>query len=233
MRERTGCTPRGKKHVPEPFMDEDDAEISKDGASNASFSWKSTDPSTHSSHQLPYQTLLRFLHNTEGITRFLTDMCCEDSTLKEPHTHEMRRRRHRDRDKKSSESRNGLRRTFSSESLQVIEVQHTKNGNGIRSQTAPRQRTHSYDYIAPGYNMDSPRTTYSAHTDENQRQRRPVRRHSATKASDGSRSKGHHPHQQLRVKSNHDASRELPPLPRHRRTKSNASSPRKIEPKIV
>lgn len=223
MRERTGCTPRAKiggQMPPSSFADEDDAEISKDGLStHACNSWRSSEPSTSSTHpQQPYQRLLQFLYDTDGITHFLADMCCDSSNIKEPRTHELRRNnRRRPRDSASTDTDSqSLRKTYSSEGLKVIEVKPKKSNRGVRSQTAPRQRTHSYDYVVTGFNMDSPRTTSSANSD-GKRQRNAPPRH-PKKAQSGTNDR-------------RDRSRtisDLPPLPHHhRRAKSTAAARRK------
>ena len=227
MRERTGCTPRAKIGDPMPppaFVVEEDAEISKDGQStHACSSWRSSEPSTGSTHpQQPYQRLLHFLHETDNITRFLADMCCDNANIREPQTHELRRNNSRRRSREtSSTDSESLRKKFSSDGLTVIEVRQKKNNRGLRSQTAPRQRTHSYDYAPPGFNMDSPRTTLSTNSDGKTRQRTassglPRRPGKKTQAGvdNGWRDRS-------------KDSSTLPPLPRQRRAKSTASSRRK------
>lgn len=219
MRERTGCTPRAKlgRQMPITFADDDDAEVSKDGTSmHACASIRSTDPSCSSTNtRQPYHKLLQqLLNETDGITRFFTDMCCDSSnTFKEPKTHELRRTgRRRNRDETTGDT--GLRKTSSSEALVLIEA---RNANlGIRSQTAPRQRSQSYDYPVTAFDADSPRTTLSAN-DNLARERETILdlpRHSNKRPTaarmDRSRS-----------------IRELPPLPRQRRAQSNASARQK------
>ncbi len=218
MRERTGCTPRAKigRPVQSPFSDEDDAEMSKDGIStHACSSFRSSDPSISSTNtRQPYQRLLQqLLNETDGITRFLTDMCC-DSSFREPKTRELRRKSRRRNREDASVCDASIRKTSSSEALKVIEV---RNANlGIRSQTAPRQRSQSYDYPVSGFDTESPRTTLSA-SENNPRQRDTIRdpqRRSSKRPND--------------VRQDRPRSlRELPPLPRHRRAKSNASERQK------
>lgn len=239
MRERTGCTPRANigKDLPFSFEDEGQAEISKDGMStHACSSWRSGEPSTGSCNypQQPYQRLLRFLNDTEGIAGFLSDMCCDSSSnLREPRTHELKPSDRRRRNRSDDTDDQSLRKTTSSERIDAIDTRQKKKkkNRGIRSQTAPRQRTQSYDFPISGFNMlDSPRTTHSVHSDMKSRQRSSSnsQRRSNTKAEIGSVEKN----RRLRARANTSlrnltGSRDLPPLPHHRRANSNASSRRK------
>ena len=176
---------------------------------------RSADPSfTSTNTRQPYQKLLQqLLNDTDGIARFFTDMCC-DTSFKEPKTHELRRSGRRRNREDNSVCESTLRKTSSSEALVLIEA---RNANlGIRSQTAPRQRSQSYDYPVTAFDADSPRTTLSAN-DNLARERETILdlpRHSNRRPTvarlDRARS-----------------IRELPPLPRHRRAQSNASARQK------
>eukprot|EP00934_Nitzschia_sp_Nitz4_P006709 Nitzschia sp. Nitz4//scaffold257_size48314//27040//28923//NITZ4_007092-RA/size48314-processed-gene-0.34-mRNA-1//1//CDS//3329544457//6699//frame0 len=207
MREKTGCTPKPENSIVLPEQFEDEAEMSKAVASNGSCASEHSSQAS-SARGAPYQRLLQFIHNTDSITRFLADMCCDGSNFTKEAPTEVKQSRRRRKHKKSPGRK--LRRTFSGENIKILEVKRSK---GVRSQTAPRQRTHSYDYIEPGYNMDSPRTTYSAHTDEPNRPRRSQPRSRQTPKL--SERKGQRPG-------------ELPPLPR-----SRAKSSRKKEDFLV
>jgi hypothetical protein len=236
MREKI-CTPRTKrgKQIPVPFMDEDEPELLKDDSrsTNACGSFKSSDRSRRSSRadessQAPVERLLQFLSEAEGgVSRFLADMCCDNTNaMNEPMTHEMkrnRRRQHREEQNASAAANSGihpdLRRSLSSECLQVIEDRQMKKG--FRAQTAPRQRSNSYDTnVEAGFNMDSPRTTYSARSETHHRQQ----------ISNG---RGARNTKSRKSRSIHDLaeSGDLPPLPttpgRARRAKSNASARKK------
>jgi hypothetical protein len=237
MRAKT-CTPKSKlqEQATPSTIDSDDAEILKEEhsthASNRSSDRSKFSDSTRES-QAPVERLLRFLLNAEGkFTGFLVDMCCDSSNdgINEPQTRELQRKHRRKRDKQevseSDASTSDLRKSFSSENVKVVDAERLKSGH--RSQTAPRQRTHSYDSnIGAVFDMESHHTIYSAPSEsfryrdgEEQANVRDSRNRTLPKS------------RRNRSRSTHapgDAN-ALPPLPthgRHRRAKSNASTRKK------
>jgi hypothetical protein len=235
MRERTGCTPQAKmgKQMPHSFTDDDHAEMSKDGTStHAHSSWRSrADSSGSTQHtQPPYQRLLRFLNETDGITNFLSDMCCDStSNLREPNTHELTPNDRRRRERTDSSDAIDIRRSLSGEGLKGIETRQKKTNNGIRSQTAPRQRTQSYEFPISGFdmNMGSPRTTHSD-SKGRERTRRPNKKTDGRNS--GSNSLRDRPSPRPPgIHTMGGSNRDLPPLPRtgHKRAVSTASASHK------
>ncbi len=212
MRDRRGGTPRGniETQVPAPFQDEDDAEVSKDGDTRASSSWQSTG----STPQQPYQKLLHFLHGSDGITRFLADMCCDTSDFREPQTHELRRhRRHRGLSPDITDGANGIRKTYSSGKL-------NRKKTSLRSQTAPRQRTSSDFYSVSGM-AESPRAAQASLADHRSTSLSDVRSRQRNSQHDRRTVMGSS--EQFSRSALNAASRgDLPPLPRQR-AKSTAS----------
>jgi hypothetical protein len=223
MRERTCAPSKVRKQFSLPVLDLDDPELDKDEYSTHASSCRTGDRSGYSARtresSAPVERILNFLSDAEsGITRFLADLCCDNTNngVNEPTTCQMKRR---DRRRNLDEDSYAMLRSFSSEAVKVIDVERKKNGH--RSQTAPRQRPHS-DSFEPGFNMDSPHTTNSARSEKHCRQHKAYKR----APRDASRSK------RERSRSVHTPSvdRELPPLAQtgsRRRAKSNASIRRK------
>lgn len=216
MRDRSGSTPRAAvdKQSQAPFVDEDDAEISKDGvSSHASSSWRYSQRSGEtSSTKRPYQKFLHFLDDTEGITRFLADMCCDTSNFSEPQTEELQRKkgRRRDRSPDPSSADAILRKTASSERPNGTGLRRKKKPQTVRSQTAPRQRVSNDFYPVTGLPV-SPRTTRSSVSDGRSKKQNRQKFTNADRHGRFSRSA-------------YDlaASGDLPPLPRQR-AKSTAT----------
>jgi hypothetical protein len=230
MRERT-CTPRSKlrKQLSLPVVYADDPELDKDDYTRSTHasSCRTGDRSGYSAHTressaAPVERILNFLSEAEsGITRFLADLCCDNTNngVNEPKTCQMKRRDRRGA--RDEDSIAAMRRSFSSEGVKVIEVERSKSGYTHRSQTAPRQRRNSDSY-EPGFSMDSPHSTYSARSEKLYRQQKAHERD----PRDASRSK------RERSRSIHTPRefKGLPPLPqtgRRRRATSNASIRRK------
>ena len=220
------CTPRTRirRQMSQPAMTTpEEPEVFKDEMSyrkSGSFSSRRQSRSSSSTHEgrrsnRPVDRLLHFLSIAEGgMGEFLSDLCCDSSNngLNEPKTRDMKRKKKR--------RNHGSDRSIP-EDLKIIEVERKQTG---RSQTAPRQRIHSYDST-----LDSPHTTYSAPTnfsahgrlpiDKAQRDDKEVARQSRKGRS---RASSRPPVQQW------NENRELPPLPhRHRRAKSQVSARRK------
>jgi len=222
MRDRHGCTPRASmgKHVPEPFMDEEEAELSKDGAnSRSSASWQSSHRSSNSADQQPYQKFLHFIYGNDGITRLLADICCDTKDFREPRTHELHRksRRRRGLSPDITEDINGMRKTYSSGRLHK---NRNKKASGVRSQTAPRQRTSSDFFSTPGM-ADSPPAPLSVHSDGRSSSMHNVRSYDRSQLRER-RIVADRSEQFSRSALNFAGPGDLPPLPRQR-AKSTAS----------
>jgi len=213
---RESCTPRTKikRQMSQPLMNGDDEpELMKDELSvHASFSTSSRQNRTFTPEATgvnkSVERLLQFLARAEGgVTQFLADMCCDSTNngLNEPKTRQMKRKDRKKRKSHSSDSTKG----FSSEEVEVIEVARKQAG---RSQTAPRQRIHSYDGPpSRGFELDSPHTTFSP--PDHFRRGKAQRDDSEVVRSRKDRARFEN--------------RDLPPLPRHRRAKSQVSGRRK------
>ena len=240
MRERT-CTPKVK--LRKQFSSAHDRETNdpkqfKEDYSTYSSSCRTADRSAYSSQHTrgssaPVQRILNFLSEAEvGLSRFLADMCCDNTNNVdyEPTTHQMERSdRQRNLDEESFPT---LNRTLSSQGIKVIEVQrNSNNGATHRSQTAPRQRSHS-DIFEPEFSMDSPHTAYSTRSEKKLFRRR---KSYGRVSSDGPRSPPRSPKSPKSPRSRRERfrisseSRELPPLPQpgRRRAKSNGVARRK------
>jgi Ubiquitin carboxyl-terminal hydrolase len=207
MRDRRGGTPRAKvsQQLPPQFPDESEAEISKDSINSCASSWQSSPRSANVPAKQPYQSLLHFLSDPDGITRFITEMCCDTSSYREPKTHELKRRsRHRELSPDVTVDTFGIRKTHSSGRVSKSEMNRKKASN-IRSQTAPRQRTSSELYMM-SRRTGSPRVARSSLSDGRSSQRN-VRRGSE---------------QFSRSTLNLAGPGDLPPLPRQR-AKSSVS----------
>jgi hypothetical protein len=209
---RESCTPRTKlkRQLSHPMMNSDEPELMKDELTGHATSFSSRRNRTSTPEPAGANSsvgkLLQFLVRAEGgVTQFLADMCCDSTNngLNEPKTRQMKRR---DRKKRQSHS-SDVTKSFSSEEVKVIEVERKQAG---RSQTAPRQRIHSYDAPAT-FELISPHTTFSPpdhfRRGKVQRDDREVIRSRKDRAR--------------------FENRDLPPLPRHRRATSQVSGRRK------
>ena len=224
MRERTGCTPRARssKNMPAPFVDDDIAEISKDGTDAYSMDARASKHSDSSAEypQQPFQQIFNFLNEGDGVSSFFTEMCCDGDAVNEPTTNELKRKSKRRSDESTDEGQT-LNRSISNGGFRVIEVPKRKS-RGVRSRTAPRQRGTAQDYSLTGFDMDSPRTTFSTNSDGKARKRTSIshsnhsRHSSVEQRTDIDRSRS-------QTIQNNSAHGVLPPLPRQRRAKSIVS----------
>lgn len=233
MRRKTGCTPVGTD-VRDNFDDEFDAVMKDAHSTDACASYGSSDEQWEQRSKCDYQNIFSMmLNDSGGLTRFLTDMCCA-SEISEPHTHELRPDGPKFRNRTRTEKKEGedpiLRRTFSKDGVKVVEVPQKQRNRKVRSQTAPRQRTDDDNFLnMTGFNMRSPRTTSSTRSAGKERQRgsrgEKVRRW-FPKESETDRRSNPRARSVSEIKGNSNG--ELPPLPRQRRAKSNASARKKI-----
>lgn len=219
---RNECTPRNKLERPLslPNLDVDqEAALAEDWDAQ---SVAKVSPDSEQSRASVERIMSMLAEAEGGISRFLSDMCCaSEDGMNEPSTRKMKRRSRRKSNRSSTKSVSsgdsvGSKSTRSSspEGLKIIEVER-RNNNDSRAQTAPRQRTNSYDY-GDQYNISSPHTTGST------RSERVRSKHKKSKRDRKSRA---------RARSEHGGKRDLPPLPsgrsRHRRANSNGSERRR------
>ena len=234
MRERT-CSVTSpvnsnSKSATTPYIDTNFGDCAHDDLSTRSL--RSAPEMQGSQSADPAAKFMQFISDA-GLATIFSDICCGGCNhgIAEPKEHRMkshRRGRRKPRQlNQSSETKDDstaatsdshvVRRSNSSESLQVVEFSNPRR-EPVRSRTAPRQRvlrTHSFSQSEPGLDIDSPHTHKSTLSD-NMHRRETISRAKTKSKRERSRS----------VHASGDA-RELPPLPlsgQHRRAKSNSTS---------
>lgn len=160
---------------------------SEQSTSKRSYSRSSSHVPSYGGHnETTAESFMRLLRDA-GVTQFISDLCCDSRNdgTNEPETHTMRKRNHptnNSNNPNSNHSRSGrhnrkdnhahecesvdtqdslIRRhaLMNNSSVNVLEVERKSTGRSHRAQTAPRQRSNSYDNIEPGFDMVAPYAT--------------------------------------------------------------------------